>query len=74
MYRKMIYLYILAGGGVKLTYLELAHYYVHITQMKMMMMTAMSMTQLLYIDSHPSISSMSNLDVSETLTLMMKSV
>ena len=64
----------LVGGGVKLTYLELAHYYVDITQMKMMMMTAMSMTQLQYIDSHPSISSMSNLVVSETLTLMMKSV
>ena len=65
----------LVGGGVKLTYLELAHYYVDITQMKMMMMmTATPMIQLLYIDSHPSESSMSNLVVSETLTLMMKSV
>ena len=63
----------LVGGGVMLTYLELTHYYVDITQMKMMMMmTATPMIQLLYIDSHPSESSMSNL--SETLTLMMKSV
>ena len=63
----------LVGGGVMLTYLELTNYYVDITQMKMMMMmTATPMIQLLYIDSHPSESSMSNL--SETLTLMMKSV